>query len=214
MKILIGTPIHECKDYCMEQWLQNVAKSTYPADLFLVDNSPGLGYVEKVKGYCAKYGIKNYKIRHLEISQTPIAFDGRDEDVHERVARARGMIEQEILENNYDAWFCWECDQIIPADALDKLIKLYEAGDFSVVVHNSWAENGTDLNFGLGVALVKKDILKKYRFPVEVGGGADMPDSWYDADLWYREHLKKNGCKYVEVCGLIDPVYHLHNKAK
>ena len=25
MKILIGTPIHESKDYAMERWLENVA---------------------------------------------------------------------------------------------------------------------------------------------------------------------------------------------
>ena len=49
MKILIGTPIHECKDYCMERWLKNVSKMEYPADLLLVDNSPGLTYVEQVK---------------------------------------------------------------------------------------------------------------------------------------------------------------------
>jgi len=55
MKILIGAPIHECKDYCMERWLKNVSKMEYPADLLLVDNSPGLTYVEQVKDYCKKY---------------------------------------------------------------------------------------------------------------------------------------------------------------
>ena len=41
----------------MQKWLENVAKvqKQYPADLLLVDNSPGLGYVEQLKRYCAKY---------------------------------------------------------------------------------------------------------------------------------------------------------------
>ena len=41
MKILIGTPIHEVKDYAMERWLENVAKlqEVTPCDLLLVDNS-------------------------------------------------------------------------------------------------------------------------------------------------------------------------------
>src|SRR3989344_6467868 len=96
MKILIGTPIHICKDYSMERWLENVSKLEYPADFMMVDNSPGLDYIEKIKGYCAKYGIKNYKIEHLEL--LPEQGDG------ERVARSRGVIIQEILSHDYDGW--------------------------------------------------------------------------------------------------------------
>src|SRR3989344_9317605 len=109
MKILIGTPIHISKDYCMEKWLENVSKLEYPADFMMVDNSPvldpvrsktsakggssadqafqavrtsnGIDYVEKVKKYCAKYGITNYKIEHLELPP--------EQEVHERVAGSR-----------------------------------------------------------------------------------------------------------------------------
>jgi hypothetical protein len=43
MKVLIGTPIHQVKDYSMERWLANVRelRAHTPADLVLVDNSPG-----------------------------------------------------------------------------------------------------------------------------------------------------------------------------
>src|SRR3990172_13367128 len=101
-KALIGTPIHECKDYSIQRWLQNVAKlqAKSPADLLLVDNSPGFDYVEKVKGYCKKYKIKNYKIKHLEINQ--------NQPVPERIGRSREIVRQEILANDYGAWFSWE----------------------------------------------------------------------------------------------------------
>src|SRR3989344_4069835 len=106
MRVLIGTPIHISKDYCMERWLENVSQLTYPADLFLVDNSPGLGYVEKVKGYCTKYKIMNYKIEHLEINQK------LGPDI--RIEVSQETIRHYVLTHNYDAWFSWECDQIIP----------------------------------------------------------------------------------------------------
>src|SRR3989344_1033770 len=101
MKVLIGTPINEVKDYAMERWLENVAKlqKVYPADLLMVDNSPGLEYVAKVKEYCAKYGIINYKIEHLEIGQwQPSA---------EKIGRSREIIRQEFLSRDYEAWFSW-----------------------------------------------------------------------------------------------------------
>lgn len=214
MRVLIGTPIHACKDYCMERWLQNVAelRLKHPADLLLVDNSPGLDYAEKVKGYCDRLGITNYQMEHLEIPQGPVIISGRNEDIHERVARSREIIRREFIKNGHDVWFCWECDQIIPTNALDKLIKLMEAGDFSVVAHNGWGERDDELNFDFGVTLVKGNVLRKYGFLPEFGTDPDAPDGWYNAELWYKERIKKDGYRYVEICGLIDPVYHLHNR--
>src|SRR3989344_5200299 len=122
MKVLIGTPIHEIKDYCMERWLENVAKlqKEFPADVLLMDNSPGFDYVEKVKGYCKKYGITNYKIDHIGINQNLNADTRRSLGVE----ASQETIRQEVLSKGYDGWFSWECDQIIPTDALNKLVKL------------------------------------------------------------------------------------------
>ena len=66
MKILIGTPIHQKKDYAIERWLENVSKLEYPADLLMVDNSPGIEYMERAKGYCKRIGLKKYLIKHIE----------------------------------------------------------------------------------------------------------------------------------------------------
>jgi len=69
LKVLIGTPIHICKDYAMERWLENVSKLSYPANLLMIDNSPNPDYIERVREYCEKYNIKNYKIEHLALDQ-------------------------------------------------------------------------------------------------------------------------------------------------
>jgi len=200
MKILIGTPIHECKDYAMERWLENVSKLEYPADFMMVDNSPGLEYVEKVKGYCTKYGIKNYKIEHLEINQA----QGADE----RIGRSREIIRQEVLSKGYDAWFSWECDQIIPLNTLDKLVQLMEEGNFAMVSQGSWSrKNPANPENELGCALIKRVCLEKYSFLLEEYW--DLTRSWHAGARWFKNRLLKGGDSYVEICGVITPIYHL-----
>lgn len=190
LKILIGTPIHECKDYSMERWLENVAKlqKKTPADLLLIDNSPGLRFVEKVKRYLKKYKIKNYKIRHLEIHQ--------EQEANERIGLSREIIRQYLLAHNYDAWFSWECDQIIPNNSLDKLIALMESGRHLMVCHGSPAREIPQENIAsFGITLIKKEALKK-RFLLR-------------EDSLKKQILQADG-DYIEVYGIIKPIYHLN----
>lgn len=202
MKILIGTPIHQIKDYSMERWLESVSKllKSYPADLLLVDNSPGLDYVEKVRSYCAKFGIINYKIEHLEISQ--------GQPPSEKIGRSREIIRQEVLSGDYDAWFSWESDQIIPIDTLTRLVKIMEAGNYMMIHPNSWDRvlpGEPEADFG--VCLIRRQCLEKFGFLLEY---PDMPDCWYGGEAWFKKQVLKDGGNYIEIYGLINPIYHLN----
>jgi hypothetical protein len=211
MKILIGTPIHQLKDYCLERWLENVAnlRQAYPSDLIMVDNSPGLDYVEKVKGYCQKLRISDYRIEHLDIAQGESVSKSVDEQIHERVARSQEIIRQFALSGDYDAWFSWECDQIIPVNALAKLIEIMQKGNYMMVNHNCWDKNVPDgLCFDWGVTLVSKAYLKKYGFLLEYGTDPE-PDSWYNAQAWYRKRLKRDGSHFIDLINVISPILHL-----
>ena len=184
----------------MERWLKNVSKLEYPADLFMVDNSPGLDYVEKVKGYCAKFGITNYKIEHLEINQ--------EQGADERVGRSREMIRQYVLTHDYDAWFSWECDQIIPVDTLDKLIAIMNEGNFMLVAHGSPGRVVKDEAVAaFGITLIKREPLEKYGFLLEY---PNMPNGWHAGENWFKKQILKGGGNYIEIYGVIKTIYHLN----
>lgn len=211
MKILIGTPIHRCKDYAMRRWLKNVAKlqKETPADLLLMDNSPGLSYVEKVKGYCKKYGIKNYRIKHFEFNQGMSVDKRRD-----RIEKAEEMISQEILSGDYDCWFSWECDQIIPTNSLKVLIKLMRVGKTMMVTHNSWFRGRTKVYLAdFGVALISKKCLKKYESLLRFIASPDYPTMSMERKLgdegWFKKRVLRSGGNYMDVFGVIGPIYHL-----
>ena len=211
MKILIGTPIHECKDYATERWLENVSKLQRQtvADLFLVDNSTSTDYVEKLKKYCAKYGIKNYKIEHFEVTNNDPS-NARSQ----KVEIAQEMIRREALKGEYDAWFSWECDQIIPTNALNELIRIMKSENCMMVVHNSWSRtNPTDLNTNMGCTLIGREALQKGWFLPDKDGqiSFDLSDCYNVDETMFKKRVLKNGGNYIEAYGIINPIYHLNN---
>ena len=200
MKILIGTPIHEIKDYCMERWIKNVAKleQVTPADILLVDSSPGLEYVEKVKKYSKKYGLSP-QIFHFEISQR--------QSIDEKTGRSREIIRQYLLFHGYDAWFSWECDQFIPANTLSILSHVMEAGNYSMVHPGTWSkEVQLEPEVSFAVCLIRKEPLVKHGFLIEY---PNMSSSWLENETMFKKHVLKDGGSYIEVYGLIRPIYHL-----
>lgn len=211
MKILIGTPIHVLKDYSMLQWLENVRelRKVYPCDLLMIDNSPNQDYMEKVAKYCHQLGITDYKLEYFEIAQGDLIAKSADEQIHERVARCQEVIRKYILEHDYDAWFAWECDQLIPVTALNTLINIMQKGKYMLVNHNCWDKNVPGgLCFDLGVSLMSRACLQKYSFLLEFGHEPE-PDTWFNAHAWYRKRLRVNNDPFIDVSGVISPILHI-----
>ena len=196
MKVLIGTPIHQSKDYSMQRWLENVSRQEHPADLLLVDNSPGTAYLEKVAVYCAQHGITHYQTIHLELPP--------QQGKYERIARSREVIRQFLLDHDYDAWFAWECDQIIPTNALDKLISIMKEGNYLMVNPNKWArEDAAISNTDFGCCLIKREALVKYGF-------LNPPNTWETGEAWLKSRVIQGGGSYIDAYGVIYPIYHLN----
>ena len=191
MKVLIGAPIHETKDHAIKKWLAKVAKlmQKTPADLLMVDSSPDNKYLEQAKNYCAEYGIKDYKLQHIEAHQA----NGMDE----MVGRSREAIRQHLLASDYEAWFSWQVGREISDDTLEKLIDSMETNGYLVVSNNMWEGKNLEATHPfLSCALIHKWCLKKYGFLLDY---ANMPGSWHNADNWFKERLHSANIKFMEV---------------
>lgn len=217
MKVLIGTPIDSGKDYALERWLESVVKLDYPADLLVIDTSEGTDYIERVKKISKKLGLtlvdklntnhetavykatKNYMIQHLEI--------GKYQPTDEKVGRSRELIREFVLANDYDAWFSWESDQIIPAHTLKTLINIMGAGDYSMVHPNSWSP-GTPPSpvANLECCLVKRWCLEQSGFTLEF---SEEKNNWTGNDVRFKKNVLKSGGNYIEIYGIIKPIEHI-----
>jgi hypothetical protein len=201
MKILIATPIHEIKDYCIEQWLRNVFKlqQKFPSDFLMVDNSVGLNYVEKVKRYCKKIGIKNYKIEHIEIPP----LQGKEE----KIGRSWEVIRQEVLSKGYDAWFSWQSDVFISPNTLNILVPIMETGNYSIINPGTWRDHAEiEPEVGFDICLIHRSALEKHGFLLTYPGSQP---TWFRGDLWFRKQVLASGGSAIEVYGLIKPIHHL-----
>lgn len=213
MRVLIGTPIHELKDYGMEKWLKNVAQvqKQYPVDLLMIDNSKGTTYIEKVKGYCKKYGVTNFKFDHFEIEN-----DNLDSSQLRsmRVEYAQEMLRQATLNGGYDAWFSWECDQLIPSNTLKKLSEMMQVENHMMIVVNSWARTiPNTFNANMGVTLISRQALQKSWFLPEKNGeiSREIADGYGVDETMFKKRILKSGGNYIEIYGVIKPIYHLDN---
>lgn len=160
MKILIGTPIHEIKDYSLKRWLRCVSeiKSDAECHLMMVDNSQNPEWYKKVHDYCKELNFTNYTLIHIP--------DMKDGDTWEcdRLGFSRQAIVDEVLKN-YDYWWSWECDIIVPPETLTYMLKF--TPEFDAIYHTYPPRGNTIENMeqdGIGCVLYNKEIFETFSF--------------------------------------------------
>lgn len=200
-KILIGTPIHESKDYSMDRWLASVSALDFPADLLLVDNSEDKEYIKKVQEYCQKYKIPHFKIVHIDIPEGT--------HIEQRLSLAHEVIRQEVLKEGYDFWYSLECDVIVPPEALTRLLGLID--DYWMISHGYPSRiNPENVNMEFGTALIRREALSKLEFKGHYGFiDSQKPYIFQGNESWFKARILALGGKYVNVFGQIKPIYHL-----
>ena len=107
MKVLVGCPTSEHKEYCLKEYMGAVRNLSYKNyDILLVDNSKDNRYYEKIKSL----GINVIK-------------DGYLERARDRIVHSRNMIREYVLDNDYDYFLSLEQDVIPPKDIIERLLK-------------------------------------------------------------------------------------------
>lgn len=108
LKILIGCPVYERYRYCIDKYLSNVKnigkEGVGETDILLVDNSEKEDFFHEYKK----------KVPMERVEHTDYARD--------RIVRARNVLREKVLEENYDYLLSLEIDLFPEKDILKRLL--------------------------------------------------------------------------------------------
>ena len=183
-KILVACPIHECKEYGFQRWIDNVKKFTYPNfEIFCVDNSPNEDFMNRYKD--------QVPIVHIETNQDP-------QQAHQRITKSMGVIQKKFLAGDYSRWFNLECDVIPPSHIIELLLEHGKDTDWVAHCYPNRESDHKNVQQGIGCSMLSRRLVESFNFEE-----ADSPDAWlwekvreanqfHTAELWQYvevEHL-------------------------
>lgn len=214
-KVLVACPTSYLKDYCLDEWLENVNSFNYPNfDIHMVDNSPNGDYLRKLKDIEKRQS--NFTCERVS-PQTYSEFK-------EVLAKSHDKCRLKAINGGYKFLLHLESDIIPPIDVIQNLMShskkvvgaLYHIGlgeDSELMVQLSegvkfghdftYSLGDTDINFvdgtlkkvfspGLGCVLFTTKLLEKVEFEHQEGAVVH-PDS-----IFYGNLSKKRVPVYVD----------------
>gem|GEM_PF-6976110 len=188
-KILVACPTHQVKEYCFQEWIDNVKNLTYPNyDILVVDNSPDDSYVKK-------WGDQVPMIHLSNQDQDP-------QRMGNRICKSMAVIQKHFLAGNYTHWMNIEADIIPPKDVIETLLKYGQDADWISHCYKT-LPTGDTVQQGIGCSLLSRKLMTDFDW----SKADDTPDSelWNFAKPKMREDDKY---KTVEIWGVMD-VKHL-----
>ena len=198
-KILIGAPTADVKQYCADEWYENVQNILYPSfDVFLADNSLGQEHIH----FWSKKGV------HIESANS-----NPKDSVIKRLTDSHNLVRKKALDGGYDYLLHLEVDVFPPPEVLIALLShrvplvsvsydIYDAEDREPLVmriDNSFdGEDGAIIkghysqlwydgklkqawSNGVGCCLIHRTVLQKIPFRYVLNNNA-FPDSWFSYD--------------------------------
>jgi len=166
-KILVACPVHECKEYSFQRWIDNVKQLTYPLfDIFVVDNSPNENFINRYKD--------QIPMVHLPDTNQ----DGNH--YHERITKSMTVIQKYFLSGDYSRWFNLECDIIPPKDIIEFLLYWGRNTDWISHCYEIRQDDTGNIQQGIGCSMLSRRMAEYVDYEK-----ADSPDAW----LW--EEVRK-----------------------
>lgn len=192
--VLIGTPIRDTKQYGIKRWLKSVCQLDYNNYLlYMVDNSDTPDFVRYVTDFCNEIGFTKYEIVHLD------SMAGLEGEA--RLAPSRQKIEEKLISGDFKYWFSWECDTILPSDALKYLLRFFP--EFDVVNHTYPDRDDKKLDVGgIGCSVFKREVMEGYSFTAGGGYGQCEPKNhncYYSGDSLLMSRMMWADRKIVDI---------------
>jgi hypothetical protein len=184
MKVAIGTPTHECKEYGIYKWLDSMKAIDYPIDhIFISDNSNQIDFSNRMKEYCAKIKL------NANITWEP-GLEGK-EDEHRRMV-SRESTRLKMLETDFTHWLSWECDIVVDPQALNIIEPFVSQFETISMSYPSREPGDEELVGGIGFTLVQRKYMEKHSFLLNGGYGRCNPNRqncYYSGDSWFMQRI-------------------------
>ena len=123
-KVLISCPTAQAKDYCVDEFIEQIKSFTYPLyDIFILDNSPD-------KNHVYKFWNNGIKAVHEPFNGNFKTFSGREE-----LARHQNIIRNYFLNGDYDYLLMIESDVFTGESIIENLVSyadVYKVGAVTV----------------------------------------------------------------------------------
>jgi hypothetical protein len=206
-RYFIAVYTNQVKDYCDHQFFTNLYQLSNGQDVFIVDNTIGTAYYDRLINGCTQNGFANFNVYHLDIDGYPV--ESRfQRNVCDSVNYLRDLF---LDRKEYDYFLIIESDVYPPADLL---IRFDESVDKLDATDPAWGIVGGiyypgfhDYEFNTsqtslertghclsGCTVYKRTLLEKYPFRYDPDVLGSFPDFWISFDagkeysLW-NEHL-------------------------
>lgn len=186
-KVLVTCPTHEVKEYCFQQWIDNVKTLTYPNyDVLVVDNSPDTSFMNR--------WAAQVPMLHIDAPQEP-------QRMGFRICQSMALVQQHFLAGNYAYWMNIEADNIPPKNVIEVLLSYGQGADWTSHCYPAFPGCET-LQQGIGCSLLSRRLMTDFDW--------SKADDSPDAELWnFAQPIRSSG-KYltVELWGIMS-VEHL-----
>lgn len=201
-KVMISCPMNIRKNYCLEDYLQNISQLTYPKkEYYLSDNSFDKSF------HLEELLLKGWNCGYVS---------PHNKDSNQYITESFNQIREYFLQSDAEYLFLCESDLFPPTDIIEQLICYQKPvvschyfigeGKESKLLHQqfddkwlpdnvninshpsqSFMEFGTDKwssnNSGLGVILLRRDVLEQIQF--SCNDRTNHCDTFFSRDLDY-----------------------------
>jgi len=181
-RFLIGCPVMDTYEECMERWLTAVKSFNWGHNhIVLADTGEDPGFAQR--------WIDVVDVYHLGLGrETPFR----------RIALGMEFLRQHALTYEFDYFLCVEIDNIPPPNTNFVMHMLAAGGDFDYVAHTYPVKNSLGCMLGFGCTIFKRRFLEKIKF--DQGSPYVYPDTW----LWEFVVSRSTEFKACKVHGYLD----------
>jgi hypothetical protein len=199
MKIFVGTPINENKEYGIYRWLDNMKAQKWAGDIsyFLADNSNTPAFSERVRAYAEGIGLQNVIVTHLTNMSA--------KEVELKRTDSREFFRNYFLTTDCDVWLSWECDIIVEEGGLAKIVPFLDYFDIIKCAY-PMREFQAALCNGIGFALFKRTVMAGVSFSIGGGYGFCNPkfiNCFYGNDSWFLAQAIDLGFTVVDLINVV-----------